>query len=202
MIVPLLVAGVLYLLLSLVLIPLYRRYRADIARYSQYAPLTSTLHSTTSIFGDYIPAALRPRSIREKLGDFFLKLVLPSVWAIRNRARGGVNAQEDLADSDSDSDDGGLFDEESGERMVGFDVDRGRRGADGQRRGNARFGIRHSGEHQAIDAAVARSRHEDESSMRRLSRELEEGFRDDSASEDSDEEVTVGRRRLSMASNR
>lgn len=101
--------------------------------------------------------------------------------------------------------DGGLFDEESGERMVGFDMNEGRRAVDGRRRTDGRLGIRDSGESDAINAAVgSRSRpiHEDDASTRRLSRDLEEGFRDDSASELSDEEVTVGRRRLSMAGPR
>ena len=86
--------------------------------------------------------------------------------------------------------------------MVGFDMNEGRRGVDGTRRSDGRLGIRDSGEGDAINAAVGRPTHQDEPSNRRLSRELEEGFRDDSASEDSDEEVTVGRRRLSMANGR
>ena len=185
-------------------LPFYTRYRADIARYSQYAPLTSTLQSTTSIFGDYIPEALRPRSIRDKLVDLFFRLVVPSVWAVRNRGReqDGDERGRDSTTSDEDGD-GGLFDEESGERMVGFDMNQGRRAVDGRRRTDGRMGIRDSGEGDAIHAAVGgRSRHEDNASIRRLSRDLEEGFRDDSGSEASDEEVTVGRRRLSMASAR
>ena len=93
------------------------------------------------------------------------------------------------------SEDGGLFDEESGERMIGFDMNgdtRGRRG---------RLGVRDAGETNAINAAIGRVR-DDGISTRRLSRELEEGFMDDSASEMSDEEVTVGRRRASVSANR
>jgi len=198
---PLLVAAALYLLLSFVILPFYRRYRADIARYSQYAPVASTLQTTTSIFGDYIPDALRPRSIREKLGDLFFRLVLPSTWA-RRRGRGEQDGEQVRRDSIITDEDGGLFDEESGERMVGFDMNEGRRAVDGRRRTDGGLGIRDSGESDAINAAIGRSTHEDLASTRRLSRELEEGFRDDSGSELSDEEVTVGRRRLSMASTR
>lgn len=120
-----------------------------------------------------------------------MRLVLPSGWAIRNRFSAG---RRDSAISDEDAD-GGLFDEESGERMVGFDID-GRRGVDGRRRSDGILGIRDSNETHAATAF------EQTDSNRRLSRELEEGFRDDSASEASDEEVTVGRRRASMVSDR
>jgi len=126
------------------------------------------------------------------------------VWALRNR-RGEQDGEQGRRGSAASEDDGGLFDEESGERMVGFDMDQGRRAVDGRRRTDGRLGIRDSGESDAIHAAVGgrpRSRHEDDASTRRLSRELEEGFRDDSGSELSDEEVTVGRRRPSMASSR
>jgi len=60
-----------------------------------------------------------------------------------------------------DSDDG-LFDEEEGEGMVGFEVDEGRR--------------------QELERGAAMEPDGDE---RRLSRDLEEGFRDDS---DDDQE--------------
>lgn len=123
------------------------------------------------------------------------------MWAMRRRS-GEDNEDHARRDSIVTDEDGGLFDEESGERMVGFDMNEGRRGVDGRRRTDGRLGIRDSGESDAINAAIGRPRHEDVASTRRLSRELEEGFRDDSGSELSDEEVTVGRRRLSMASSR
>lgn len=178
------------------LLPFYRRYRADISRYSQYAPITSTLQSTTSIFSDYVPEALRPRSIKEKLGDLLLRVFLPSTWAIRHRGAGEAEGR------DSSEDDGGLFDEESGERMVGFDMDQSRRGAGGQRRVESRMGIRDPGETEAINAAVSRPLRRDDMSTRRLSRELEEGFMDESDEEDNEDQVTVGRRRASMAIHR
>lgn len=76
-----------------------------------------------------------------------------------------------------------LFDEESGEAMVGFDVhdrDRRRDGIDQQV--SAGLGILHSREDEAA------------SSDRRLSRELEQGFRDDSDDEAEANAVTAGRR--------
>jgi len=126
------------------------------------------------------------------------------MWAMRH-GRGEQGGDLGSRNSTSSDDDVGLFDEESGERMVGFDMDHGRRTFGGIRRTDGRMGIRDAGESNAIQAATGRtprSRHEDDASTRRLSREIEEGFRDDSGSELSDEEVTVGRRRLSMASNR
>lgn len=195
MIVPLLVATALYVLLSFVLLPFYRRYRADISRYSQYAPITSTLQSTTSIFSDHVPEALRPRSIKQKIGNLLLKWLLPSTWAIR---RGDA---EEGDGRDSEEDDGGLFDEESGERMIGFDMDQSNR-TGGQCRGGGRMGIRDSGEANAINAAVGRAQHRDDLSTRRLSRELEEGFMDSDEDDEGEEQVTKGRRRASMATDR
>lgn len=80
--------------------------------------------------------------------------------------------------------------------MVGFDMNEERRGRGAGR--NTAADIQRS---QALRAALEQARQE-EFSDRRLSRELEEGFIDDSASEASDEEVTVGRRRLSMSASR
>lgn len=183
MLVPLLVAAAIYLVLFYAVYPLYRRYRSDIARYSQYAPLHSTLQSTTSIFDNYIPHALRPKSIKEKLGDLFVRLFLPSMWAAHNRGTWNNSRRQSVV-----SDDAGLFDQESGERMVGFDVNEGRVNID----------ERLHSQHQSRNVNA----HDTDDSNRRLSRDLEEGFIDDSASETSDQEVTVGRRRLSMVSSR
>lgn len=63
-----------------------------------------------------------------------------------------------------------LFDDEEGEGMVGFDIDERRRGALERRRSSL-------GE-----------------SDRRLSRELEEGFKDDSDDDDDTDEDTDRRR--------
>lgn len=174
-------AAAIYLILFYAVYPLYRRYRSDIARYSQYAPLHSTLQSTTSIFDNYIPHALRPKSIREKLGDLFVKLFMPSTWVAHNRDRWNNSRRQSVA-----SDDAGLFDQESGERMVGFDINERRLNTDERLLSQS-----HASNPQDVD-----------DSNRRLSRDLEEGFIDDSTSETSDQEVTVGRRRFSVASNR
>lgn len=108
------------------------------------------------------------------------RLVVPSSWAWEHqRSRGNRDSYEGDTDigieDEDDADRGGLFDAESGEAMVGFTGSRVQRGRDN---GN--------GEDVAFD-----------DSNRRLSRDLEEGFRDDSGSEASDEEVTVGRRTIS-----
>lgn len=118
------------------------------------------------------------------------------MWKIRDRGSNLERDGEGGRDSTESGEDGGLFDEESGERMVGFDMNNGRRGAPNRSRSRAR-------QNYALHAALEEAqRDQEEHSDRRLSRELEEGFIDDSGSEQSDEEVTVGRRRLSMAANR
>lgn len=129
-----------------------------------------------------------------------MRTVLPCVWAIRNRRR---NVPDDVNGRESTSDeDGGLFDEESGERMVGFDMNEGGRRGNNRRRDD-RYRTRGVSEDETMSGTPRESHtRQDEHSDRRLSRELEEGFRDDSESEASDEGVTVGRRRLSMAGNR
>lgn len=67
--------------------------------------------------------------------------------------------------------DGSVFDDEEGEGLVGFDVDSARR--------------------EALDRRESGGVDEE----RRLSRELEEGFRDDSDEESSDREGTPNLRR-------
>lgn len=131
------------------------------------------------------------------------------MFRIRSRGSGDVqngrgnrngNGRGSLDSDDDDDDDGGLFDEESGERMVGFDMNEERRGR--SQWTNSRLGNqRQSHALQAALEHAERSQEEDHSD-RRLSRELEEGFIDDSESERSDEEVTVGRRRVSMSVER
>ncbi|KAI9894055.1 MAG: hypothetical protein M1814_004825 [Vezdaea aestivalis] len=70
-------------------------------------------------------------------------------------------------------DDESLFDDEEGEGMVGFDVDANRRRFGGQRA--------------------------DDEDQPRLSRDLEEGFRDDSDEESHDERLTQSRRQSSAS---
>ncbi|KAI1626933.1 hypothetical protein EDD37DRAFT_239569 [Exophiala viscosa] len=162
---------VLYLVIFHALLPLYRRHRA---RYSQYLPLQSTSLSS------HLPEALQPASLRDRLGTLFFKLFLPSTWAFRNR----FNRRDSVISAEGD-----LFDVESGEAMVGFDV---------QERGIRRNGLERQVSdmdaatrtaNQAVDVAL--------DSNRRLSRELEEGFRDDSEEEAEEHQVVVGRRSAS-----
>ncbi len=83
-------------------------------------------------------------------------------------------------------DDGALFDEESGEAMVGFDVqERNRR-----RNGLERQVSDMNAAARTVSGQIARPIPVDLS--RRLSRELEEGFRDDTDDE-SEEGQVVGR---------
>lgn len=144
-----------------------------------------------------MPDALRPQSIKDRLGNFLVHTVIPFIFRIRNRGSNPQDEQGDGRHSLSSDEDGGLFDEESGERMVGFDMNEERRGRSQRSRAGE---LRQS---NALQAALEHAqRNQEQHSDRRLSRELEEGFIDDSASERSDEEVTVGRRRLSMSANR
>lgn len=105
-------------------------------------------------------------SIRHRVLDFVVSRIVPSTWA-RDRNSRLVDGSGRLHD-DADS----LFDEEEGEDMVGFDMDPRRR--------------------EALD----RRRSEADEGERRLSRDLEEGFRDDSDEEAEPRgtaEITRGR---------
>lgn len=98
---------------------------------------------------------------------------------------------------EEDDEQGGLFDAESGEAMVGFDFQRERRGR-GRVRGFSGTNGRDVIARVSADTGADGNRDVDmDDSNRRLSRDLEEGFKDDSGSEDSDEEVTAGRRSVS-----
>ncbi|KAL1964252.1 hypothetical protein VTN77DRAFT_7210 [Rasamsonia byssochlamydoides] len=134
LIIPALISLALYLLLSYVIVPFFRRYRQ---RYAQYLPLHSLSAHTSSI--------------RERAADALMHFFLPSSW--RRRSRAG----EDNNDSIS------IYDEE-GENMVGMDMDPARREALERRRST-------TGDTQV-----------------RLSRDLEEGFMDDSEDEEEGEE--------------
>lgn len=91
--------------------------------------------------------------------------------------------------------DGELFDEESGEAMVGFDVQERNRRRDGMERQVSNM--------DAATRTVARGGRPppppppllpEVDSNRRLSRELEEGFRDDSEDEaEENTQLTLGR---------
>ncbi|KAJ9629221.1 hypothetical protein H2204_008861 [Knufia peltigerae] len=176
--IPIFIAAALYLVVFHALLPLYRRHRA---RYSQYLPLQST-----SLLSSHFPEALQPSSVRERVTGVFVRLFLPSTWAFRDRFR----RRDSVVSAD-----GELFDVESGEAMVGFDV---------QERNQRRHGMERQVSNMAAAARTA-SQLQDAAmdSDRRLSRELEEGFRDDSEDEgDAPREVVVGNRSTSGGGGR
>ncbi|KAK4940088.1 hypothetical protein LTR10_019717 [Elasticomyces elasticus] len=139
----------------------------------------ATFSRSTSL-SSHLPEALQPASLRDRLGTLFLRLFLPSTWAFRNR----FNRRDSVISAE-----GELFDVESGEAMVGFDVqERGRR-RDGMERQVSDMDAAARTANQAVDTVI--------DSNRRLSRELEEGFRDDSEEEGEDNQVGAGRRSAS-----
>jgi hypothetical protein len=171
------ISAVLYLIIFHALVPLYRRHRA---RYSQYLPLQP------SSLSSHLPEILQGLSLRDRLSTFFVRIFLPSTWAFRDRFRRRGNSVI--------SADGELFDAESGEAMVGFDVQERNRRRDGMER-------QVSNMNAATRTVSGRGRPTvvtpEVDSNRRLGRELEEGFRDDSGDESEEQQVTAGRRSLS-----
>ncbi|KAK1149924.1 hypothetical protein N8T08_003480 [Aspergillus melleus] len=134
-VIPAVISLSLYLLLSFVIIPFFRRYQQ---RYSQYLPLHAiSAHTST---------------LRDRIADALMRFFLPASW-------------RQQAHFDDHNDNISILDEE-GELMVGMGMDPTRREALERRRSTAA---------------------EPES---RLSRELEQGFMDD-----SDEDESPGNRR-------
>ncbi|KIW26673.1 uncharacterized protein PV07_06488 [Cladophialophora immunda] len=177
---PLFISLVLYLLVFYALLPLYRRHRA---RYSQYLPLPLQSVQTASYsLSTRVLNLLVPPHIRYILPALSARLFMPSTWSFR--------FARDRSNSIVSADDGTLFDEESGEAMVGFDAQERNRRRDAMERQVSNM--------DAATRTVSRSggaggEHESDSN-RRLSRELEEVFRDDSDEDDEDDQVVVGRR--------
>lgn len=111
------------------------------------------------------------------MSHIFFRLFLPSTWAFRDRFR----RRDSVISAD-----GELFDVESGEAMVGFDVQDRNQRRDGMERQMSNM--------NAAARTVARANEPMEvDSNRRLSRELEEGFRDDSDDEGQSNQVTAAR---------
>ncbi|KAL3495658.1 hypothetical protein BJX62DRAFT_195708 [Aspergillus germanicus] len=127
--IPAIISLTLYVLISFVIVPFFRRYHQ---RYSQYLPLETITAHTSSLW--------------ERIADAVMRRFLPSSW--RQQAH-ITDAQDNIS----------ILDEE-GEIMVGMHMDSAHREALERRR----------------STVVA----EDEG---RLSRELEEGFMDDSDDE-------------------
>lgn len=135
LIVPAVIALVIYLLLSFVVVPLWQRYQS---RYSHYIPLDSITDRTSSL--------------RQRLQDRIALYLSPSSWR-RDHAHVAVG---DLADDASDAG----FDSEDGEELNNVADNTGRR-----------------------TELASRSNRPDQTT--RLSRDLEQGFIDDSSSDSS-----------------
>ncbi|TVY38010.1 hypothetical protein LOCC1_G007988 [Lachnellula occidentalis] len=143
LVIPAIISLILYLLISYLLVPAWKRYRN---RYSQYLPLDAISTRTTSF--------------RQRILGSLTRALLPASWREQfGRGRPSVNGHDG---SGSD------FDEDEGEEL--YDVDDNRR--------------------QALSLDARRAR--DDVEGRRLSRDLEEGFKDDSDDEDN---VSDNRRR-------
>ncbi|OBT62092.1 hypothetical protein VE03_09017 [Pseudogymnoascus sp. 23342-1-I1] len=140
--IPLFIAGSLYLLLTYALLPLYQRHHA---RYVSYLPLTA-ISTSTSTF-------------RARLQASIAQYMLPAGW------RTDFNAHQFAADSRSGSEAG----EEVGEELYAFAAGR-------------RVGV-------SLDARRGRGEEE----VSRLSRDLEEGFADDSSDDGEGIERVRGR---------
>lgn len=135
---PAIISLILYLLISFLIVPVWKRYRG---RYSNYLPLDAISTQTTSL--------------RQKVQEALVQLLVPSGWRAHfDRNRHAVSAQDGMGGSE--------FDDEEGEEL--FDVDDNRR--------------------EALSLDARRGRDED---GRRLSRDLEEGFKDDSDDETEDD---------------
>jgi len=196
--IPALISLAIYLFLSYILVPTFRHYQQ---RYAQYLPLQHISTQTSSVrerMADALmhfflpggsPFRRQPTSSSEDnnpaqppTSSRFGRLFSTLRWWRRRRQRGGRDGPtSDNDDEDGSGDDGfSVFDdEEDGETMVGMNIDPVRRAALEQRR-----------------SFVGDFQHDDGDSRQvRLSRELEEGFMDDSGS-DQEEDGDRYRRRL------
>ncbi|RMZ89516.1 hypothetical protein DV736_g3254, partial [Chaetothyriales sp. CBS 134916] len=213
---PILIALALYLLLCHILLPLYRKHRA---RYSQYLPLSATTSAATALTSR-LPSSIHPSTIRSRVIDGLARLFLPSAWTLghsQQRPDGGRRGSN--SDSSSSTDENILTDE-SCEALVNFDYsnstgtiqDQNRRRRDAMERQVARGlqAAREMGMGESDDEQLARSGRMQTSipPERRLSRDLEEGFRDDSddgegqGDEDGENAVTLGRGRQAVLTAR
>ncbi|TKA75412.1 hypothetical protein B0A55_05783 [Friedmanniomyces simplex] len=160
---PALIALTLYTLGAYVLLPLYRRHHS---RYTDYLPLSSLSSHTSSLWsriGDTVSRVLLPRSLRWLGADGN-----SSNGGGVGGVNGGGNGAMDYGDEQW------VLEAGEGERMVGFggDVERLDRGRD-ERGGRIRV----------VGGPGGRVRGQELDSQRRLSRDLEEGFRDESSEE-------------------
>jgi len=143
LIIPAIISLTLYLLVSYLIVPAWKRYRV---RYSNYLPLDTISTRTTSF--------------RQRIQGALAGYLLPSSW----RSDFGGSQYTASAQDRNGSD----FDEDDGEEL--YEVDDNRR--------------------EALSLDARRGRDED---GRRLSRDLEEGFKDDSDDEDDTLDERQGR---------
>lgn len=135
LVVPAIIALILYLVLTFAVIPVWQRYRN---RYSQYLPLETITDGASSL--------------RARITDRITTWFITSAW--RSRLQDRIDLADNRPSTDFDSDDGEELNE----------VDEALRRALERR------------EQPSID----------DDSNRRLSRDLEQGFRDDSDEETDD----------------
>lgn len=155
----------------MLIIPLYRRHRA---RYSQYLPVhTNTISSLSS----------STQNLRSNITSALFSFLLPSRWAeYRHRHQQNNSRVVDARDGDEELGNGTTHHFENGD--LGYGIGDSEDEDDEVARG------RRDGLSLSMDArSRSRSNVEGVDSNRRLSRELEEGFRDDS--DDDDEEDVV-----------
>lgn len=175
---PALLALALFLFTTFAIIPLVQRWRRYRNRYTQYAPLGASQHSFDAGGGGGGGgggASLLPRLgniggllghlLPEKWKDWVAAKVVTTHGSFGRRRR-VVDGSSPIADEENLAD---LVDEEE---LESFDEERERQ----------------RGRREALSLSLQRGRRADESSERRLSRELEEGFCDDSDEEEESEE--------------
>ncbi|KAK3078200.1 hypothetical protein LTS18_008184 [Coniosporium uncinatum] len=202
---PLLIALTLYLLTTLLLLPLYRRHHHNRARYSQYLPLPVPASLQSSL-----PSSSSLSNLRHYLQDTLSSFLLPprlrrqqGLGLGRGRSRGSGHSSrrrrgERRVVDCSRGDEEGEAEEaqwEDLEDLAGTDAD-----ADDDETTRPQH-------REALEQQRRRSQGLDslERDERRLSRELEEGFRDESedendedggsGEEDEDEDEDMKRRR-------
>lgn len=140
--IPGIIVLIFYLLISCVLLPIWRRYRS---RHFQNMPFDNITSRTLSI--------------RSRARDAAYNLLIPRSWR-ENYERSRIPLSRDSAS----------FDEDNGEEL--FEVDDARR--------------------EALSLDANRGRHDGQ----RLSRDLEEGFKDDSDTDEMDTEGAHGSSRI------
>jgi hypothetical protein len=217
---PILIALLLYLFLFHALLPLYRRHRA---RYSQYLPLNSLQPSTLStrarstIFRIFFPshwARSNPRRLSvssttshpenelftDEHGEAMVGFDLPqNRGGSRNTTTTNIGVNRANSTSPTPNTTSPHPQEDPTPQSQ-------RRRRDDINRYATRniLAAREMNASSPTDTTATTNifTYNDPPPERRLSRELEEVFRDDSADEDSEEEVTVGRGRISMSVDR